>query len=150
MLSPSWGLIDFLKSLAPKILCFNAFPCFALIKCPVCCLICQTTHLKSTFPRLHRSSTLWTMILFIYVSWSSCSDSHNAASVTSQRTNSNFVALEIFETILCYAINVHCGAACIVYQGDEARSLFTTAYKILSLKCPVHSLVSLLLFPLAN
>lgn len=59
------GLIDFLKSLAPKMVCPNAAsPCIALITSYICSLICQMIHLKSAFTQQHHSLKLWTMILF--------------------------------------------------------------------------------------
>lgn len=58
------GVIDFLKSLAPKKLGFNYFLHIELITSSICSLIHQIIHLKSISSQQHHLLKLWTMILF--------------------------------------------------------------------------------------
>lgn len=43
---------------------FDSFLCVSIITHPICCLICQSAHLKLAFPERRHSLRLWTMMFF--------------------------------------------------------------------------------------
>lgn len=43
---------------------FDSFLCVSIITHPICCLICQSAHLKLAFPQRRHSLRLWTMMFF--------------------------------------------------------------------------------------